>query len=120
MASTSAGAPPEKKRKDSENRKFNSDWTDQFCFIMPEGSTKPMCLICNRKIGTVKNNDIKRHHTTTHSTFEENYPVGSKDRADKIASFLRSHSHSRKIMVQSMTLQEKNYRGIIACIMDSE
>lgn len=106
MASSS-GAPPEKKRKE-ENRKFNSEWTDQFCFFMPEGSNaKPLCLICNRTVSSMKRHDIKRHHTTTHPTFEQKYPLDSKDRADKIASLLRSHSHSTRIMAKATTLQEK-------------
>ncbi|KAK0131389.1 Zinc finger MYM-type protein 6 [Merluccius polli] len=46
----------DKKRKvDSENREFKKEWTDKYAFVLPAGSTKPMCLICNETVALVKN-----------------------------------------------------------------
>ena len=91
-----------------ENRIFNKEWTSEFFFVMPDGpNAKAMCLICDRTIASVKKHDIKRHHNTTHLAFQQKFPLGSRDRADKLASLLKSYSHSTKIMVRSSTLQEK-------------
>src|SRR4029434_5325148 len=33
------------KNVDSKNRSFKTEWTDKYAFVLPVGSTKPMCLI---------------------------------------------------------------------------
>src|SRR4029434_3896217 len=45
----------DKKRKvDTENREFKKEWTDNYAFDLPVGSTKPMCLICKETVALVK------------------------------------------------------------------
>ena len=57
-----------KKRKvDSENRAFNLEWTDSFLFILPTGSTKPVCLICSETVALIKSANVKRHYETKQS-----------------------------------------------------
>ena len=52
----------EKKRKvDSENRDFKTEWTDKYAFVLPAGSTKPMCLICNETVALVKSETSLRN-----------------------------------------------------------
>lgn len=107
MASTSSDAPPEKKKKE-ENRIFNDEWMREFFFILPERSNaKPTCLICSRTLASVKKHDIRRHYTKTHQTFEQKYPIGSKERVEKLALLVKSHEYSTRIIVKSTTLQEK-------------
>ena len=53
-----------KQKVDSENRKFKTEWTDKYAFVLPLGSTKPMCLICNETVALVKSGNVKRHYET--------------------------------------------------------
>lgn len=54
-----------KKRKvDSENQAFKTEWTEKHVFILPEGSTKTLCLICNEMVAIVKSGNIKHHYNT--------------------------------------------------------
>lgn len=70
-----------KKRKvDSENRAFNPEWTDSFLFILPTGSTKPVCLICSETVALIKSGNVKRHYETKHKGFEQTYPLKSEVR----------------------------------------
>ena len=70
---------PDKKRKvDSKNREFKTKWTDKYAFVLPVGSTKPMCLICNETVALVKSGNVKRHYETKHAHFEQKYPQNSE------------------------------------------
>ena len=42
-------------------------WTDKYAFVLPVGSTKPMCLICNETVALVKSGNVKRHYETKHA-----------------------------------------------------
>ena len=87
---------PDKKRKvDSKNREFKTEWTDKYAFVLPVGSTKPMCLICNETVALVKSGNVKRHYETKHAHFEQKY---SEVRGRKI-NHLQS---SAGIFVQSV------------------
>lgn len=79
-------------RIDQENRQFKSDWTEQFCFILPSHSnSKPTCLICMQTISVIKSENLKRHFNTMHAaSFNANYPAQSEKRKHKIASMLTS------------------------------
>jgi len=73
---------PDKKRKvDSKNRELKKECTDKYAFVLPVGSTKPMCLICNETVALVKSGNMKRHYETKHAHFEQNYPQNSEVRA---------------------------------------
>ena len=45
-----------KKRKvDQENFQFKSDWTEEFCFILPDhANAKPTCLICMQTVAKLR------------------------------------------------------------------
>ncbi|MBN3304818.1 SCND3 protein, partial [Amia calva] len=74
-----ACSKPDKKRKvDSENREFKTERTDSYAFVLPVGSTKPMCLICNETVAIVKSGNVKRHYDSKHGHFDHNYPLKSE------------------------------------------
>ena len=98
-----------KKRKvDQENRQFKAEWTDNFCFILPDHvNAKPMCLICMQSVAVCKAENMKRHFNTMHSaSFTSNYPANSDQRKQKIANMMASYKHSISTMVKSASAQE--------------
>jgi len=54
------------KRVDSENREFKTEWTDSYAFVLPVGSTKSLCLICNETVAIFKSGNLKRHYNSKH------------------------------------------------------
>ena len=70
--------------KPDKKREFKKEWTDKYAFVLPVGSTKPMCLIGNETVALVKSGNAKRHYETKHAHFEQNYPQNSEVRARKI------------------------------------
>src|SRR4029434_8248385 len=80
-----ACSKPDKKQKvDSKNRELKTEWTDKYAFVLPVGSTKPMCLIGNETVALVKSGNVKRHYETKHPHFEQKYPQNSEVRGRKI------------------------------------
>lgn len=68
-----------KKRKvDTENRTFKTEWTDAYMFILPAASSKPVCLICSETVALIKSGNVKRHYETKHKAFEQSYPPKSE------------------------------------------
>ena len=65
------------KKVDSKNREFKTEWTDKYAFVLPVGSTTPICLICNEMVALVKSGNVKRHYETKHAHFEQKYPQNS-------------------------------------------
>lgn len=58
---------PKKRKVDSENRRFLEEWTEQYCFTLPDRpQAVPVCLICNKTVALVKSGNLKRHYETTH------------------------------------------------------
>ena len=43
-----------------------------------------MCLLCNEVNAVAKEYNLRRHYTTTHETFDANYPPGSDLRKERI------------------------------------
>ena len=44
-------ASVKKDKVDQENRKCKSDWTEDFCFFLPDhANVKPTCLICMQTV----------------------------------------------------------------------
>ncbi|XP_054873487.1 SCAN domain-containing protein 3-like isoform X1 [Amphiprion ocellaris] len=98
-----------KKRKvDFENRQFKSDWTDRFCFILPDhAKAKPTCLICTQTVAVCKTDNLKRHFNTMHAaSFNANYPPESDQRKQKIANMITSCKHSVSTISKSTSAQE--------------
>ncbi|KAK4873254.1 hypothetical protein RN001_015283 [Aquatica leii] len=68
---------PKKRKVDSENRRFLAEWTEQYCFTLPDRpQAVPVCLICNKTVAIVKSGNLKRHYETTHQQFHKNFPLG--------------------------------------------
>lgn len=103
-----ACSKPDKKIKvDSENREFKTEWTDSYAFVLPVGSTKPMCLICNETVAVVKSGNVKRHYDSKHGHFDHNYPPKSEVRARKIKQLQSSYQATCNVIVRSATQQER-------------
>ena len=102
-----------KQKVDSENRKFKTEWTDKYAFVLPLGSTKPMCLICNETVALVKSGNVKRHYETKYAHFEQNYPQNSEARARKINQLQSSYQATCSVIVRSATQQERAYLNIL-------
>src|SRR4029434_1849452 len=104
---------PDKKRKvDSKNREFKTESTDKYAFVLPVGSTKPMCLICNDEtVALVKSGNVKRHYETKHAHVEQKYPQNSEVRGRKI-NHLQSYQATCSVIDRSATQQERAYLNI--------
>ena len=92
---------------DSENRAFNPEWTDSFMFILPTGSTKPVCLICSETVALIKSGNVKRHYETKHKVFDQTYPPKSELRSQKISSLRAQYDQSTRILTHSFTGQQR-------------
>src|SRR4029434_3108494 len=102
---------PDKKRKvDSKNREVKKDWTDKYSFVLPVGSTKPMCFICNETVVLVKSGNVKRHYETKHAHFEQNDPQKSEVRSRN--HLQSSYQATCSVIVRSATQQERAYVNI--------
>src|SRR4029434_9349482 len=100
-----------KRKVDSKNREFKTDWTDKYAFVLPVGSTKPMSLICNETVALVKSGNVKRHYETKHAHFEQKYPQHSEVRGRQI-NHLQSYQATCSVIVRSATQQERAYLNI--------
>src|SRR4029434_8816836 len=101
--------------------KIQTDWTDKYAFVLPVGSTQPMCLICNETVALVKSGNVKRHYETKHAHFEQKYPHNSEVRARKI-NHLQSYQATCSVIVRSATQQERAYLNILlwVCLLKHE
>lgn len=100
---------PKKRKVDSENRRFLEEWTEQYCFTLPDRpQAVPVCLICNKTVAIVKSGNLKRHYETTHQQFHKNFPPGSEARKEKVQAHLSSYNKSTKLLVRCMSDQEKS------------
>ncbi|KAL0161498.1 hypothetical protein M9458_045223 [Cirrhinus mrigala] len=98
----------DKKRKvDFENREFKIEWTEKYAFVLPVGSRKPMCLICNETVAIIKSGNVKRHYETKHAHFEQNYPQNTELRTTKINQLKSSYEATSSVIVRSATQQER-------------
>ena len=95
-----------KKRKvDSENRQFNSAWTEKYVFIAV--SAKPVCLICNECLSVCKEYNLRRHFKTTHANFDATFPPGSAARSQKISGLTSCYEQRRRTLFRACTDQER-------------
>jgi len=77
-----------KKRKiDDEGRVFNSEWCTKY-FVVPHNQGA-VCFICRSTIAVIKEYDVKRHYSSTHS-FQFDKIVGQA-RVDKIEHLKKIH-----------------------------
>jgi hypothetical protein len=101
-------ASANKQRKvDFENRLFQDSWTENYLFVLSPSGNKPVCLLCNESIAVVKQSNIKRHFEKKHATFNEQFPIASQIRKDKVTSLKSNVARSQLVLVRSMTKQEK-------------
>ncbi|ESN91076.1 hypothetical protein HELRODRAFT_182329 [Helobdella robusta] len=76
-------ASVDKKRKiDSENRIFKSSWTESY-FVVQQADVI-LCLICQETIAVHKENNIKKHYCSKHSSKFDG--VVGQTRTDRINS----------------------------------
>ena len=62
-------AEQKKKRKvDSECRKFQTRWENEYFFAEVKG--KCVCLICNETVAVIKKYNVQRHFETKHKKYE--------------------------------------------------
>src|SRR4029434_6909579 len=95
---------PDKRRNvDSKSREFKKEWTDKYSFVLPVGSTKPMCLICNETVALVKSGNMKRHHESNHAYSERNDPQNSEVRSRN--HLQSSYQATCSVIVKSTTQQ---------------
>ena len=98
----------EKRKVDQENRQFKTDWTEKYCFFLPDhANAKPTCLICIQNVAVIKSDNLKRHFTSIHAaSFNANYPEKPDQRTQKIAGLLASYKHSVSTMSKTTSAQE--------------
>ncbi|KAK0142367.1 SCAN domain-containing protein 3 [Merluccius polli] len=97
-----------KRRKvDAEKRCFKDEWTEKCMFILPAGSSKPVCLICSENVALIKSGNMKRHYEIKHSSFEESFPLKSELRAHKITNLPAQYDRSTRLITQTFTAQQQ-------------
>uniref|UniRef100_A0A8C1S060 Uncharacterized protein n=1 Tax=Cyprinus carpio TaxID=7962 RepID=A0A8C1S060_CYPCA len=97
-----------KKRKvDTENRRFRCEWTEQFCFFLPDHhNSKPTCLLCMQTVAVCKADNMKRHFIALHSNFNCNYPEHSESRKQKVTQLVAVYKQSVAVMHKTTSIQE--------------
>ncbi|GIX67859.1 zf-C2H2_12 domain-containing protein [Caerostris darwini] len=72
----------EVKRKKPKNYRFHYEWETEFLFTMSNG--KCTCLICHATVAISKKSNLRRHFTTMHKHFNEQFPENSSARAMRV------------------------------------
>ena len=96
-----------KKRKvDTENRQFNPEWTDTFCFILPgRANAKPTCLLCTRTVAVCKRENLNRHFKL-HGDFDAKYPPKTAQRKEEIQRLIKGYENSVSTISKFTSAQE--------------
>ena len=85
-----------KKRKiESEHRKFNSSWTDKYCFTMVK--EKILCLICRETITIPKEYNLRRHYESLHNEFSLLSPDEKQLKLKKLLSNITAEQNFFKV-----------------------
>ena len=58
---------------DSEKHVFQDDCTEKYALILPEGRTRPLCLIRNETVTIMKGGNTKHHYNIKKACCEQNY-----------------------------------------------
>ena len=66
-----------------------------------------MCLLCNEVNAVAKEYNLRRHYTTTHETFDANYPPGSDLRKERIKKLAENYNKNRRNFTRAFTVQER-------------
>lgn len=66
-----------------------------------------MCLLCNEVNAVAKEYNLRRHYTTTHETFDANYPPGSDLRKERIKKLAENYNKTRRNFTRAFTVQER-------------
>ena len=95
-----------KKRKvDSENRQFNSEWTQTYLFVFVTG--KPVCLLFSECISVCKEYNLRRHFKTNHANFNTTFPLGSDARRQKILGPTSCYEQRCRTLFRACSEQER-------------
>ena len=82
---------------------FQERWTELYFFV--EVNSKPICLICNGAVSSVKEYNIKRHYVTNHAATYDKF----KDhfRRDKVAK-LKNVFVGQQAVIANLSSQQKS------------
>ena len=94
-----------KQKVDSENRQFNSEWTQKYLFVFASG--KPVCLLCSECISVSKEYNLRRHFKTNHANFDATFPLGSDARRKKILGLTSCYEQRRQTLFRACSDQER-------------
>ena len=97
-----------KRRKiDQENRSFQTSWTEDFFFVLPDRpNARPVCIICHETVSVIKGSNVKRHFETKHAEYyNANYPPKSDLRLHKIDALKSSFEVSSTMMTKATATQ---------------
>ena len=93
-----------KKRKISDGgRTFQERWTEQYFFV--QVSSKPICLICNNAVSSLKEYNIKRHYVTNHALAYDKFK--DQFRKDKVAE-LKNVLVGQQSVFTNLSLQKES------------
>ena len=93
-----------KKRKISDGgRIFQERWTEQYFFV--QVSSKPICLICNGEVSSLKEYNIKRHYVTNHAPVYDKFK--DQFRRDKVAE-LKNVLVGQQAVIANLSSQQES------------
>lgn len=97
----------EKKRRkiDAEKRRFNDDWTEKYAH-MANAQGIPMCLLCYDFCSVNKEYNFKRHFSTTHGSFDNEFPLGSEARRTKLKTLIQNYERSSTTLFRACHLRQ--------------
>ena len=82
-------------------------------FILPTGSSKPVCLICSETVAIIKSGNVNRHYETKHKSFEQTYPLKSELRAQKIKDLRAQYDRFTRIQELQRGKAATRQRGLL-------
>uniref|UniRef100_A0A673I940 Uncharacterized protein n=1 Tax=Sinocyclocheilus rhinocerous TaxID=307959 RepID=A0A673I940_9TELE len=95
-----------KRKVDKENRRFKCEWTEQFCFILPDHhNAKPTCLLCTQTVAVCKADNVKCHFYALHSSFNCNYPEHTETCKQKVTQLVAAYMQSVAVIHKTTSIQ---------------
>uniref|UniRef100_A0A3Q2Y521 SPIN-DOC-like zinc-finger domain-containing protein n=1 Tax=Hippocampus comes TaxID=109280 RepID=A0A3Q2Y521_HIPCM len=106
------------KRK-KEYGTLQDEWTEGFAFV--EGTVSPVCLICNDKIPSMKQSNLKRHFDMRHVTFASKYAAGdSRKEACKLLSRVQARQRQLRIWTRQADYNSASFAGSLAIMRNGK
>ena len=112
-------------KKKQKTYNFHNEWEELYFFTMSKG--KCLCLICRVTVALPKKGNLQRHFLTLHKNYENDYPVNTEFRKQKLKElknqlttqqlFLKKPIHQSKMATEAsyaiayvMAKHKKPYR----------